>query len=185
MLKMYILKLEYPIKQELFDFLLEFTDSERRSDLSCRRNRQNAQTSLAGELMTKLAIKKQFGIPFKNQHFLRSEHGKPYLEGYPHIHFNISHSGNFVVCAVSDKPVGIDIQKIGEYKERVAKRICTENELSSLKSDGEKFTCLWTQKEAVLKLKGTGFTDGDIKGCLLDANTETQKIENYYISTAI
>ena len=186
MLKTYILKVEYPVK--LFDFLAEFISSERRSALLCRKNRKSAEASIIGELLAKYAIKKHFGIPFSKQHFLKTEHGKPYLEGHRDIHFNISHSGEYVVCAVSDRPVGIDIEKTGAYRQRVAKRICSREELDMLEKSekpDDDFSCLWTQKEAVLKRKGTGLSDADIKSCLLNTNVYTQKFEDYYISTAV
>ena len=41
---------------------------------------------------------------------------------------------------------------------------------------------LWTQKEAVLKLKGTGFTETDIKNCLHKADAKSFVFDNYYIS---
>lgn len=184
MLETYIIKAELPLNQQLFDFLTEFVSPQRRSALMCRKNRHSAETSLLGELLAKYAIKKHFGIPVSKQHFLKAGHGKPYLKGYSGIHFNISHSGEYVVCAVSDAPVGIDIQIIGEYKDRVAKRICTADELLQLENNGEYFTRLWTQKEAVLKLYGTGFADSNIKECLKNSNIETFKYDNCFITVA-
>ena len=41
----------------------------------------------------------------------KGEHGKPYLKERKDVFFNLSHSGDYVLCAVSDKEVGADIQK--------------------------------------------------------------------------
>ena len=88
--------------------------------------------------------------------------GKPYLQDYP-LYFNLSHSGNYVVCAVSAREVGVDIQ---EYKktdvERLARRFFSEEEQGILMAcTNEKEQCklffrLWTRKEAYGKLTGEG-----------------------------
>ena len=41
----------------------------------------------------------------------KGPYGKPYLAGHPEIHFNISHSGGYGVCAISSMPCGVDIQE--------------------------------------------------------------------------
>ncbi len=41
-------------------------------------------------------------------------YGKPYLIKYPTFHYSLSHSGEWVACAVDTKSVGIDIQEIME-----------------------------------------------------------------------
>lgn len=38
-------------------------------------------------------------------------YGKPYIDGYKEWQFNISHTSGMIAIAVSDKPVGIDIEK--------------------------------------------------------------------------
>lgn len=91
-----------------------------------------------------------------------SGNGKPYLQDYP-LYFNLSHSGNYAVCAVSPREVGVDIQ---EYKqvnlERLARRFFSEEEQSMLKAcaNGKEqcrlFYQLWTRKEAYGKLTGEG-----------------------------
>ena len=44
--------------------------------------------------------------------FKKGEFNKPYISNYQDIHFNLSHSKNLVACAVSDAPVGVDIEYI-------------------------------------------------------------------------
>ena len=87
-----------------------------------------------------------------------NENGKPIVEG---ICFNLSHSGDYVICAVSEKPVGCDIEKIKEAPKQVEKRAFSVEENAYLKSfSGDaynrEFFHLWTKKESFLKMKGIG-----------------------------
>lgn len=91
-----------------------------------------------------------------------SGNGKPYLQDYP-LYFNLSHSGNYVVCAVSPREVGVDIQEYRQVDmERLARRFFSEEEQSILTAcANEKEQCklfyqLWTRKEAYGKLTGEG-----------------------------
>lgn len=102
--------------------------------------------------------------------FEYGERGKPVLKGRPDIHFNISHCKKAVACVVSDKPVGIDIECLGRYKESLAKVVLSDEEmLSVLQTDDpdKAFTILWTKKEALLKCLGTGVSS-DMKNVLAE-----------------
>lgn len=86
------------------------------------------------------------------------EHGKPTVEG---ICFNLSHSGNYVICAVSEKPVGCDIEQIKEAPKQMESRVFSPEEircLEQLSSEAynREFFRLWTRKESYLKMKGIG-----------------------------
>ena len=90
------------------------------------------------------------------------EKGKPYLRDYP-FYFNLSHSGNYVACALSRQEVGVDIQ---QYKrtdiDRLAERFFSTEEKKALKAchdwkeREQLFYQLWTRKEAYGKLTGEG-----------------------------
>jgi len=87
-----------------------------------------------------------------------SELGKPYLKGREDIHISLSHSNSWALCAVSDKPIGVDIEKV-TYKENVANRFFTkaDREILADVPESEKasaFTQIWTYKEAMAKLLG-------------------------------
>jgi 4'-phosphopantetheinyl transferase len=71
------------------------------------------------------------------------------------IHFNISHSANYVACAIADSPVGIDIEGRRKVNSAVAKRYFTDEEIESIHSD-EDFFKIWTFKEALGKYTGDG-----------------------------
>lgn len=85
-------------------------------------------------------------------------YGKPEISG---IHFNLSHSEDLVICAVSEKPVGCDVEKIKECHEDIAERFFTKEEMSFLKKyhgeeKREAFYRIWTLKESYVKMVGEG-----------------------------
>lgn len=167
--EIFICSIKKPIDDGIFRYMLSFSDSARQNKIAKQKSRYNADCMLAGHILAKTAIKNVFGIPFENQHFAYTARGKPYIENYPDVHFNISHSGDYVVCAVHDKPVGADIQKICGYKPRTAERVCCKPEILQIEKSFDKaheFTKLWTQKEAVIKMYGNSIANSDIKNCL-------------------
>ena len=93
----------------------------------------------------------------------RNEHGKPYLMETPEIYVNWSHSRDYVICAISDKEVGIDLQKMDrEPKENLIRKALTmeerkEYEAVPLKERKKRFYEYWSVKESFLKALGTGF----------------------------
>jgi 4'-phosphopantetheinyl transferase len=187
MFKIYCIKVDDQIDKNTFNYLTQFVQPEKKGRILKQRVKQNADNMLIGEILAKAAIKKNFGIDIAKQNFTYTEYGKPYLLNYTDVHFNISHSGEYVACAVSNKPVGVDIQKIGEYNPGITERICNEIELEQIEKSSDKaseFTKLWTKKEAILKMYGTGIANGDIKNCLKDQEVQSQKMGDYWICYA-
>lgn len=84
-----------------------------------------------------------------------SETGKPYIENRGF--FSLSNDKGRFCIAVSDVPVGVDMQRIIPFKQSLADRICNKNELALLDGATDKdleITKLWTQKEALIKCRG-------------------------------
>lgn len=90
--------------------------------------------------------------------------GKPYFKEYP-FYFNLSHSGDYVVCAISEKEIGIDIQEHRSGNmERIAKRYFSSREIQTLEkcSSHERtqlFFDMWAKKEAYGKYTGGGIAE--------------------------
>lgn len=85
--------------------------------------------------------------------------GKPFIEGAPQ--FNLSHSGDYVVCAVDESPIGADIERISRMKASIFNRIASPREkarAAALKESEllEYYCTVWTKKESILKLTGEG-----------------------------
>jgi 4'-phosphopantetheinyl transferase len=79
------------------------------------------------------------------------------------LHFNLAHSEERVVLAVSEQLVGVDIEvrrRISDI-ESLAAQVFSSREMSAWKApgDAESFLALWTRKEALLKGIGLGITE--------------------------
>ena len=154
-----VVKNERPIDESTFRFLLQFVQPEKRERILRQRIKQNADNMLVGDILAKYMVKREFGIPFSCQQVSYGQYGKPYLTRYSDVHFNISHSGQFVACAVCDVSVGIDIQETVPYKADVAHRMYSVMDLLTIHTSVNQafeFTKIWTQKEAYTKMLGTG-----------------------------
>ncbi len=121
------------------------------------------QRSLLGELMVRKILSGKLDAAVDSFRFVKSEKGKPYLKEAP-VHFNISHSGDYVVAAFCDvSETGIDVEKIKPVNFEIAERFYSEAEKKVLFSKKgieklEYFFDLWTMKESYLKLLGKGLT---------------------------
>ena len=100
----------------------------------------------------------------------RLSNGKPVLANAPGIHFNLSHSGTLAACAVSDQPVGVDVEALQNADPGVV-AMCfqpIEREWIDRADDRRRaFTRLWTRKESYLKMRGTGLACPPDSFCVL------------------
>ena len=93
----------------------------------------------------------------------RLEHddkGAPYLPDHPELSVSISHCRAAVAVAVSPEGrVGIDVECRRKVGDGLMERVCTAEELAAVRAAADPtmaFLQLWTRKEAVLKMRGTG-----------------------------
>jgi 4'-phosphopantetheinyl transferase len=85
------------------------------------------------------------------------ENGKPYLTDGEGVHFNLSHSGRWVVIAYGATPVGVDVQELrANGLEVIARRFFTADERTYAQRDAESFFRIWTGKESYIKYLGAG-----------------------------
>lgn len=124
---------------------------------------EDAKRTLFGDALVKWLISKKLGIRYRDIIFHYNEHGKPFLRGYPFFNFNISHSGDWVVCAISCKNVGIDIEQVMDIDLGIARRFFSEQEYKDIIGKPKHnqlsyFYDLWTLKESYIKYKGKGLS---------------------------
>ena len=134
---------------------------------------------LAGKLLYQMC--KEYGI--ENPVYGAIENGKPMLISHPQIAFNLSHSGEFVVLAYTEKAetIGVDIQQIRSVSDGVKKRILHEKEFLLLDREKEMenifLNRIWAIKESYVKMTGEGLSH-DFRKLCIDFESRTVKDEN-------
>lgn len=89
----------------------------------------------------------------------RTESGKPYFPDHPERHFNLSHSGGLALCALSDTPVGVDIEVIRPRRENLPAYVFKGEDYErylALGGDWDSFFTLWTEMESIIKYTSEG-----------------------------
>jgi len=169
----------------LFKELYNSLPYEQRLKISFKINKHDREISLISQIILRFALNKDFGIKYKELDLCKTESGKPYIRNHDSIHFNISHSGNWVVLVFSDEEIGIDIERETDINLDIAQTCFSKDEyryLINLCNNTQKsaFYKIWTLKESYVKALGLGLnksldsftvTFGKDKIALYDAET--------------
>jgi len=166
------------LKNDLPKFLVDYQNKIKRY-----RRWQDAQLSLLGRILLFKGVEEIYMHNPHNKVIKHTKYNKPYFDD-DLIQFNISHSGDIVVCALSDKhEIGIDIEivtdiGIDDFKSQMTEIEWNNIVLSNNKKDS--FFDYWTQKEAVIKAHGHGLTIPLKSFEILDNTTKINE-EKYYL----
>lgn len=166
----------------------------RKAHIDRFRRVEDKNRSLAGELLVQQLLREHYGITDAQLH--RSDSGQPYLTGC-RLYVSISHCEEMVACAVSEAPVGIDIERIRPIDRKLCGKVCVPEEMHYVLGEGnmlarlrlgeirdpeilQRFFEVWTAKEAWFKKCGTGITD--LKSVnVLPKPRQLQKIGEYIL----
>lgn len=140
--------------------LPNYSTEFQRKVLSFRRW-QDAQLSLLGRDLLFKGIKELSGAEAEEAWIKYTPFSKPYFEEGP-VRFNISHSGEIVVCAINmQEDIGVDIEEIKDIDIHDFKSQMTDNEWKEIIhacDQKEAFFNYWTRKESVIKAHGEGLS---------------------------
>ena len=117
---------------------------------------------MIGEKLLETALRDRYGLELSAEPRVKGSHGKPFLTRQPEIHYNISHSGKYVVCFLADQEVGIDVQEHKKVNyERMLERMVPQDMIREiLDSDDpeQAFYTQWVLREAYVKWTGEGMS---------------------------
>lgn len=147
---------------ELYQAHYAAVPSFRKEKIDALRFPEDKRRSLCAWLLLVRALGK-YGISPDGIRIVYGEHGKPTLLGDRQLFFNLSHSGEQVMCAVSRQEVGCDVEQIHPVNLKLAKRFFSPSEyaaLSTLPPEQRQaaFFRLWTCKESFVKSVGKGLS---------------------------
>ena len=97
------------------------------------RKEEAAYQHLLGRKLLFWAMEQEYGVDASLLSIETGEHGKPCFRNHP-AKFNLSHCQGYVCCAVSTEEIGVDIEALREYDPKIARRICTADELNYLET---------------------------------------------------
>ena len=147
--------------------LAALLDDEQSARVARLRRPEDRERSVAAHALLRIVVGQELGLHPREVRIGRrcllcgsTEHGKPYVMGVPDLHVSVSHSGDRVAVAVSDEPVGVDVEVVGE-PHGVAAQVLAPEELAALEGLSgmdrtRAFSDFWVQKEAATKATGHG-----------------------------
>ena len=156
--KVYIARTDALNDEMVFKRLYNAVSEERRRKADRFVQKRDKMLSIGAEILLKRAL---FDCGIEDFSLKYGENGKPYLADNA-VFFNLSHSENTVICAVSEREIGVDVEKVGEVDLEIARRFFHRDEfelLEKLPTNEEKremFYRLWTLKESFVKALGKG-----------------------------
>lgn len=154
----YIDNKDHPDK---YYYLLEYMPDDKRELITKGVNYQDKLRYLKSEWLIRSIIKKYYNINFPDIKFTYNAYGKPYYLSVKDFYFNKSHSGQYVVCAISNNEIGIDIEHIKLINFNKISQYFSNEEYVSLENKHinkklSYFYDLWTLKESFMKMTGKG-----------------------------
>ena len=181
------------LSEEDFELYRSHMSRKRRERLDGLKFPDDRKRSLCGYMLAVKALGRLSGIPESDIVISEDKNGKPFCESSD-LCFSVSHSGDLAVCAVSDAPIGVDLERIRKTNMQSARRFASESELiyifgripekSDFESDDrktlERFFEIWTKKEAFGKMNGTGICY-DMKNTAVE-NAVCYKEDGYIIT---
>ena len=162
-MKIYAVYMDQLPEAGQFNRMMAMVSEEKRKKVGRYRYPEDASRTLIGEVLARHIISETFHLPNDQIRFTEGRYGKPAAEGLNDFHFNISHSGNWIVCGAGTKPIGVDVEKIKPINFDIAERFFSPSEHHDLmeKDDSERlsyFYHLWTMKESFIKQAGKGLS---------------------------
>ncbi len=167
MITVYYGRVPAEIDGDAWKFCLEKIEAGRRERLERTQSRVQRLRSLAAGCLLHDALCRELGLLPKEKGAFSigyREGGKPFLREGEGLFFNLSHSGDYVCCAVGREETGVDIQVHTKVRQSLPERFFTQEDNRRLKEAGMErealFFRMWSIKESYLKLTGKGIGAG-------------------------
>lgn len=161
MLKCYYMDLESDCSEEQSLVLYKTLLPDRKDKVDRLKNIDMKKKQILTSAFLQYVLSACLNIPIKDIRFNYNSYGKPSID-MSDIYFNMSHSGSYVIVAISDHPVGVDVERRRNDRIGVAKRCFCKEEYEYITGGGDKdevldrFLLYWTMKEAYVKYIGMG-----------------------------
>lgn len=171
MIEVVVLDAAQELAPAQFDALSQLVSPAKRERIGRFLRYRDAQNCLLADVLARLELARLTGLEARRLEFETNQWGKPRLcappgaAAPPPVCFNVSHSGDLVVCATSGTPVGVDVEVVASGDLEVVRRFFAADEAAYVLADGlppdqvrQRFAEVWTKKESRLKREGRGLS---------------------------
>lgn len=165
-IELWTARMERSLSDTEREAILPLLPPERRERLLRIQDVKKQREPLCAYLILCLAVRQKYGWKELPEVAL-GRLGKPFFPDCPEVHFNISHSSGAVLVGVSDKEIGVDIERIRPMGQRMMVRMARV-------STEEAFFQSWVRREARAKRSGEGV------GTIMRSESPLQPGEYYY-----
>ena len=165
-IELWAARLERPLTDRETAALTALLPPERRQRLSRLKQPEKRREPLCAYLLLRLALRERYGWRDLPRIAVTSL-GKPWFPDRPEVHFSLSHTAGAVLVALSDRPVGADIERIRPVSQRAMRRLADA-------ATERVFFESWVRREALAKRSGAGVAT------MLSAGEELSPGEQFY-----
>ena len=172
--------------ETLFREKLSLLSPYRQQKIALLKHEKDKNRSLAAGVALDHALE-TYGLKERSIEYEFGEWGKPFLKYHPNIHFSLSHSGDYAICSIGDKPMGNDIELIKHGRLKVADRFFAKEELDWMRAEPdedeitERMFRIWTMKEGFLKATGKGISlPLDAFAVIVDEATQKIRVKHTF-----
>lgn len=157
MYRLYSEKISFLDNERTYKKYYDLLSDDRKKKTDAYRFDKDKKLSVLAEALLRRDLKTDAVINYRY-----GENGKPYLKDFKDVFFSYSHSGEYAICAVSDKEIGCDIEMVKDVDFNIAKRFFTKSEyeniakLEDIEAKKDLFFRYWTIKESYIKATGQG-----------------------------
>ena len=190
------------MQNQLQEQIERFLSDEELSRARRFRQYEDQQRYILAHGLKRFTLSKILKLEPSSLSFSVAEKGKPSCDDSENIEFNLSHSGDWVLCGVSSiASIGVDVEiATRDVSDAVASYSLTSEQLIEVRQStnpAERLMLYWTQKEAISKAVGLGLSIGfdslECSGMVGDSRVDhsgheltlnSRLLENYIISAA-
>lgn len=152
----YFVRIDGPVGDA--DALIATLNRTQAQRIARMKNQIDRDACLLSHLLLRALACSALGVSGRELDFGQGRHGKPFLPDHPSFRFSISHTRGAVACAVGERELGVDVERLRTWNPRLAARFYTPLEQAYVQGSDLRFTQIWTRKEAYCKYTGEGLS---------------------------
>ncbi len=186
LMDIYSVKIGSRLDSTVFHEMLSKTDTDKQNRIKRFYRWQDAHLTLFADLLVRMILIRTKDLSNKEICFSMGKFGKPVINGSVCLNFNVSHSGEWIVCVIDNRNVGIDIEQVLEIDLSIAENYFSSTEhldIIEYPLPQVRFFEYWTLKESYVKYIGKGLSEPLDAFCIKFKNDGTVGIESRSVLT--